>query len=255
MRPTHPVALITGASSGIGLETARALAAQGFRLALGARRTERVAQLADELSNSLGVRVFAGQLDVRVTESVNAFVAAAAETLGGLNVVVNNAGVARGTAKVDAVLEDEWHEMMSTNVEGVLRVTRAALPHLRSGGWGHIVMLGSIAGVGVYEGGAAYCASKHAVHAISQTLRLELCGDPIRITEILPGMVETEFSVVRFGDVAKAAAVYRGLTPLTAVDIAECVRWVVGLPDHVNIDEIVVKPRDQAYFTKVHRTA
>ena len=255
MRPEHPVAMITGASSGIGEETARALAAQGFRLALGARRTDRVAQLADELSHALGVRVFAGQLDVRVSESVEAFVAAAAETLGGLHVVVNNAGVARGAAKVDALMESEWHEMMATNVEGVLRVTRAAIPHLREAGWGHIVMMGSIAGVGVYEGGAAYCASKHAVHAISQTLRLELCGDPIRITEILPGMVETEFSLVRFGSADKAAAVYRGMTPLTGVDIAECVRWVIDLPDHVNIDEMVVKPRDQAYFTKVHREA
>jgi hypothetical protein len=253
MRPEHPVALITGASSGIGEATARLLAAGGWNLALGARNADVVRDLAGELHGAHGVSVFAAWLDVTSTSSVAAFVAAAAADLGAIHVVVNNAGKALGTARVDAVAERDWSEMLRTNVEGALRVTQACLPHLRAAGWGHVVMLGSTAGHGVYDGGGVYCATKHALRAVTETLRLELCGEPIRVTSVDPGMVETNFSNVRLGDPEKAKAVYRGVEPLTAPDIAECIRWAIGLPDHVNIDDIVVKPRDQAAFHRLHR--
>ena len=255
MRPEHPIVLITGASSGFGEATARLLAAQGCHLALGARRVERVAVLARELAAAHGIQTFAGALDTRSTASVDAFVMAAAEALGGLHVVVANAGLAKGTAKLDSVLEEDWQAMLHTNVEGVIRTIKATLPIVRQSGWGHYFTIGSTAGHAVYEGGAAYCASKHALKALVRTLRLELCGEPIRITSVDPGMAETEFSMVRLGDEAKAQAVYAGTEPLAAVDVAECIRWTLALPDHVNIDEMIVKCRDQASHTgaKVHR--
>jgi len=253
MRPHHPVALITGASAGIGAATARALAAEGYHLALGARRVARVKQLCSELESGHGVRAWGAPLDVRSTGSVKAFVDGAVEALGAVHVVVNNAGLALGTDPLSTVGESAWREMIETNVEGVLRVTQATLPHLRAAGWGHVVFLGSTASHGVYEGGSVYTGTKHAVRAFTETLRLELCGEPIRVSTVDPGMVETEFSVVRTGSKEKADAVYRGMTPLRAEDIAECIRWVLSLPDHVNIDRILVKPLDQAAFTKVHR--
>lgn len=252
-RPSPLVALITGASSGIGEATARLFAQRGIHLALGARRADAVEALASELVRDFGVRAWAAPLDVTSTASVEAFVAGAAGALGALHVIVNNAGLARGVARLDAVAEQDWTAMLSTNVEGVLRVTRACMPHLRAAGWGHVVMIGSVAGHVVYEGGGVYCATKRAVRAIVDTLRLELCGEPIRVTTVDPGMVETAFSQVRLGDPDKAKAVYRGIRPLVGDDIAECVRWVVELPDHVNIDEIVVKPIAQAAPHKVHR--
>ncbi len=253
MRPKHPVALITGASTGIGAATARALASEGYHLALGARRVAEVRTLAEELGAEHGIRTFASALDVRSTGSVKTFVDAAAASLGAIHMVVNNAGLARGVDPMATVPESVWREMFDTNVDGVLRVTQATLPYVRAAGWGHVVFLGSTASHGVYDGGSAYCGTKHAVKAFCETLRLELCGEPIRVSTVDPGMVETEFSVVRYGSKEKADAVYRGMTPLRAEDIAECIRWVLSLPDHVNIDEIIVKPRDQAAFTRVHR--
>jgi NADP-dependent 3-hydroxy acid dehydrogenase YdfG len=257
MRPEHPIALITGASSGFGEATARLLAAQGYHLALGARRLEKVRALAAELAEKHGVRTFAGALDTRVTSSVERFVQDAAEALGGINVVVANAGLARGTDRLDSVLEEDWQAMLHTNVEGVIRTIKTTLPHVRASGWGHYFTIGSTAGYWTYEGGAAYCASKHGLKALTRTLRLELCGEPIRITEVDPGMAVTEFSLVRLRDGEKADAVYKGVEPLQAVDVAECIRWAVALPDHVNIDQIVVKCRDQASHngTKIHRRA
>lgn len=257
MRPEHPIVLITGASSGIGAATARALAAQGCHLALGARREERVAALAAELAQVHGVRTFAGRVDTRETASVEAFVAEAAAAMGGLHVVVANAGLARGVARLDSVLEEDWQAMLQTNVDGVIRTIKATLPHVRKSGWGHYFTMGSTAGHAIYEGGAAYCASKHALKALVRTLRWELCGEPIRITSLEPGMVETEFSLVRLQDEANAKNVYKGMTPLTGEDIAECIRWALFLPEHVNIDEMIIKPRDQASHTgaKVHRQA
>jgi hypothetical protein len=255
MRPEHPIALITGASSGIGAATARALAAQGCAVALGARRVERVAALAAELAKAHGVKTFAGALDTRSTASVQGFVAEAVAALGGLHVVVANAGLAKGLDRLEAVREEDWQAMLQTNVDGVIRTIQATLPHVRKSGWGHYFTMGSTAGHAIYEGGAAYCASKHALKALVRTLRWELCGEPIRITSLEPGMVETEFSLVRLGDEASAQAVYRGVEPLTGEDIAECIRWALSLPDHVNIDEMIIKPRDQASHTgaKVHR--
>jgi NADP-dependent 3-hydroxy acid dehydrogenase YdfG len=253
MRPEHPIVLITGASSGFGAATARLLAAQGCHLALGARRQDRVQALADELAKAYGVKTFAGAMDTRDTASVDAFVAATAAALGGLHVLVANAGLASGTYKLWETPDKDLEAMLRTNVEGVVKTLRAGLPHLREAGWGHVFFIGSTAGHQPYEGGSVYCASKFAVKAMAQSLRLELCGEPIRVTSVDPGMAETEFSKVRLKDDAKAQTVYQGVEALTAGDIAECIRWCLALPDHVNIDELIVKPRDQASVHKVHR--
>jgi NADP-dependent 3-hydroxy acid dehydrogenase YdfG len=255
MRPKNPIVLITGASSGFGEATARLLAAEGCSLALGARRVERVQALARELAQAHGVKTYAASLDTRSTPSVTAFVEGAVKALGGLHVVVANAGLARGVDKLDSVLEDDWQAMLQTNVEGVIRTIKTTLPYVRQSGWGHYFTIGSTASHAVYEGGAAYCASKHALKALVRTLRLELCGEPIRVTSVDPGMAETEFSLVRLKDGEKASAVYAGVQPLRAEDVAECIRWSLSLPEHVNIDEMIVKCRDQASHTgaKVHR--
>lgn len=255
MRPEHPVVLITGASSGFGEAMARLLASQGCHLALGARRLERVQALADELVKAHGIKAFAGAVDTRHTASVDTFVAEAAAALGGLHVVVANAGLASGTYKLWETPDEDLEAMMRTNVEGVVKTVRAGLPHLRKAGWGHVFFIGSTAGHQPYEGGSVYCASKFGVKAMAQSLRLELNGEQIRVTSVDPGMAETEFSNVRLKDGEKAKAVYQGVKPLTAFDVAECVRWCLMLPDHVNIDEILVKCVDQASVHKVHRRA
>ena len=253
MRPAHPIVLITGASSGFGAATARLLAARGCYLALGARRVERVQALADELAKAHGIRTFAGAVDTRHTASVDTFVGEAAQALGGLHVLVANAGLASGTYKLWETPDEDLEAMMRTNVEGVVKTIRAGLPHLRKAGWGHVFFIGSVAGHQAYEGGGVYCASKHGVKAMAQSLRLEVCGEPIRVTSVDPGLAETEFSTVRLKDDAKAKAVYQGMTPLAGGDVAECIRWCLELPDHVNIDELIVKPRDQGSAFKVHR--
>ena len=257
MRPEHPIVLITGASAGFGEATARLLAARGCHLILGARRLERVQALATELAAQFGIRAFAGAVDTRDTASVEAFVKAGAEALGGLHVVVANAGLASGLHKVWEIPDADLEAMLRTNVEGVVKTIRAALPFVRQGGWGHIFFIGSTAGHQAYENGGVYCASKHGVKALAHTLRLELCGEPIRVTSVDPGMAETEFALVRLGDPAKAKALYQGLQPLVGTDVAECIRWALELPDHVNIDELIVKCRDQASHTmaKVSRKA
>lgn len=253
MRPEHPIVLITGASSGFGEAMARLLAAQGCHLALGARRLERVQALAEELAAIHGIRAHAGAVDTRDTASVDAFVAEAAKALGGLHVIVANAGLASGTYKLWETPDADLEAMLRTNVEGVVKTIRAGLPHLRQAGWGHIFFIGSTAGHQPYEGGSVYCATKFGVKAMAQSLRLEVNGEPIRVTSVDPGMAETEFSNVRLKDDTKAKSVYQGVTPLTALDVAECVRWCLMLPDHVNIDQIQVKCLDQASVTKVHR--
>jgi len=253
MRPEHPIVLITGASSGFGAAMARLLAAQGCHLALGARRLERVQALADELVKAHGIKAFAGAVDTRDTASVNTFVAAAAEALGGLNVLVANAGLASGTYKMWETPDEDLEAMMRTNIEGVVKTIRAGIPHLRKAGWGHVFFIGSTAGHQPYEGGSVYCASKFGVKAMAHSLRLELNGEQIRVTSVDPGMAETEFSEVRLKDGDKAKSVYKGVKPLTANDVAECVRWCLSLPDHVNIDEMLVKCLDQASVHKLHR--
>ncbi len=251
---SRPIALVTGASSGFGAAIARTLAKEGYDLALCARRGERLEGLAVEL-RAAGAQVHAGTCDVRERDQILAFADAAAKALGGLNLIVCNAGLARGLDKVEGIPEVDLDQMLDTNVKGLVFTLQACLPHVRKSGGGHVILIGSTAGHATYEGGGIYCASKHGVKALAQTLRLELCGEPIRVTSIDPGMAETEFSVVRFKDEAKAEGVYKGMNPLQAEDIAECVRWVAALPAHVNIDEIIVKPTDQGSHTgaKVHR--
>jgi NADP-dependent 3-hydroxy acid dehydrogenase YdfG len=238
------VAVVTGASSGFGAATARALAGEGFSVVLGARRVERLAAVAEPI----GARYHA--LDVTDEASVAAFCA----TLDRVDVLVNNAGNAFGAESLAASIDDKWRAMFELNVLGTLRMTRTLLPKLVASGDGLVVNLGSIAGVEAYPGGGGYAASKFAVHALTRTLRLELLGQPVRVTEILPGLAETEFALVRFeGDRERAKKVYEGMTPLTATDIAEAVRWVATRPSHVDIDEIVIRPRDQATTMLVHR--
>lgn len=248
MDASTPTAVVTGASSGIGRATAVALANAGYHVTLGARREERLREVAAETG---GRAVY---LDAVDPESIAAFAAACPPAI---DVLVNSAGGALGLDSVETGSDDDWIRMWETNVLGVARLTRALLPALRRSGalrWAHIVMLGSTAGFETYPGGGGYSSSKHALRAVTRTLRLELLGEPIRVTEIAPGLVETEFSLHRFGgDKDRADAVYRGLTPLVAEDIAQCVLFAVSRPAHVNIDEIVVRPIDQATSTEVHR--
>jgi NADP-dependent 3-hydroxy acid dehydrogenase YdfG len=234
-------AIVTGASSGIGRATAAALASAGVRVAGGARRVER-------LDTEIAL-----ELDVMDRASCERFVAEAVERLGGLDILFNNAGLALGRYPFDeSTEEDEWTVFL-TNVNGLVRITRLCLPHIREGG--HIVNMGSVAGRQAYENGATYVASKFAVRGFTYALREDLLGRPVRITTVDAGLVETEFSVVRFkGDTDKASAVYRGIDPLTAEDIADCVMWALTRPWHVNVDEIVVKARNQSSGGRIVRT-
>jgi NADP-dependent 3-hydroxy acid dehydrogenase YdfG len=241
------IAVVTGASSGIGAATARRLVAEGFEVVAAARRRDRLDALAAE---SPGIRPVT--LDVTDPDSV----AALADGLDDVAVLVNNAGGAIGVEPVERADPADWLAMYESNVLGVLRVTQALLPALEQGTGGHVVVTGSIAGHLVYEGGAGYTAAKHGVTALVETLRLELNGRPVRVTEVAPGMVRTEeFSLVRLrGDAAAAAKVYEGVDhPLTADDIADCIAFVVTRPAHVNIDLLVVKPLAQAAPHKVAR--
>jgi NADP-dependent 3-hydroxy acid dehydrogenase YdfG len=245
----RPVAVVTGASSGIGAATVVALGRLGYRIAAGARRLDRVRRVVGESGVAL-------PLDVTNLESIDAFVGEVKQKFGRIDVLVNNAGLASGLNPIDQARDDEWIEMWEVNVLGLMRMTRACLPLIRKARHGHIVNLGSIAGFETYKGGAGYTASKHAVHAISRTLRLELNGEPIRVTEIEPGMVETEFSLVRFhGDRKAAKDVYKGVKPLVAADIADCIVFAVTRPPHVDIDEIIVRPIAQAAAWLVSRKA
>jgi NADP-dependent 3-hydroxy acid dehydrogenase YdfG len=237
-------AVITGASSGIGAATARALAGEGYRTILGARRLDRLQELAAETGGE------AIALDVTDPASIAAFAAA----VDRCDVLVNNAGGALGLEPLAEADDEKWLQMYESNVMGTMRMTRALLPKLIESGDGHVVGVTSIAAIEPYRGGAGYNAAKHAQRAILRVLRQELLGQPVRVTEVAPGMVETEFSLVRFeGDEAAAAKVYAGMRPLSAEDIAECIRWALAQPPHVNVDEIIVRPRDQATATDVHR--
>ena len=246
--------LITGASAGIGLATAESFAKLGWSLVLGARRLENLEKSKKNLLELGAQKVLVLPLDVTNETSVNVFTKKALEfSAHGIDVLFNNAGLALGVDKLADTNILESSVVMETNVMGLLRVTRAILPSMISKKSGHIINMGSIAGFLVYEGGGVYCASKHAVRALTKTLRLELNGTPIRVTSIDPGMVETEFSEVRLKSTERAKAVYQGITPLSAHDIAECVTWSALRPTHVNIDEIVVMPVDQAAPHKVNR--
>jgi NADP-dependent 3-hydroxy acid dehydrogenase YdfG len=247
---TRPVAVVTGASSGIGAATARRLAAEGFHVVLGARRRGRLDPLAEEIGGT------AVTLDVTSDGSVAELAATVLDLDAPCRVLVNNAGGARGLEPIERADLAAWRWMYEVNVLGTLRVTKALLPALAASGAGHVVVIGSTAGHSVYEGGGGYTGAKHATSAFAETLRLELNGRPVRVTEIAPGMVRTEeFSLVRFGgDAEKAAAVYEGVEqPLTADDIADCVAWCITRPPHVDVDLLVVRPLAQAANHKVHR--
>jgi len=239
-------AVVTGASGGIGAATARALVHAGFDVVLGARRDDVLGALADEL----GSRARACPLDVTDDDSVAAFCA----TVDRCRVLVNNAGGALGLEPVAESDLAKWQQMYDSNVLGTVRMTKALLPKLVESGDGLIVNIGSVAAFEPYPGGAGYNAAKHAVRAVNDVLRMELLGQPVRVTEIDPGMVATDFSLVRFdGDAERAAAVYRGVDPLTAEDIAECIVFVATRPSHVDIDQMVIRPRDQARVHLLHR--
>ena len=244
---TQRTAVITGASGGIGAATARALAREGYAVTCAARRTDRIEELAAEL----GGRAVA--CDVTDPASVAALAAAVGPTL---NVLVNNAGGALGLDPVESADPEQWRTMYDVNVLGLLHVTQALLPALRAGGDGLIVNVGSTAGRVAYEGGGGYTAAKHGTKVVTETLRLELVGEPIRVSEVAPGMVRTEgFSLTRFGgDQARADQVYDGVAePLVAEDVADAIAWIATRPSHVNIDELVIKPRAQAAQHKVAR--
>ena len=241
MNDKQRVAVVTGASAGFGEATAEALARDGYKVVVAARRYDRVAALADRING------IAFEVDVRDRASIDRFAAGVESAAGAVSLLVNNAGLALGSEPVEHGVDDDWVQMWETNVLGIMRVTRAFIPLLRKAGDAHVVNIGSVAGFTVYKGGAGYTSTKHAVRAISETLRLELNGETIRVSEVDPGMSETEFSLVRYkGDEAKAGGVYEGVTPLTASDVAECVAFVVSRPHHVNIDFLVVKPLAQA---------
>ena len=238
------VAVVTGASSGIGEATARELASQGFHVVVGARRWDRLQALAQEIGGT------ALPLDVTDRDSCDAFCAAVPR----LHVLVNNAGGAKGTTTVMDADEDQWRWMWETNVMGTLRLVRGLMPVLVETGDGLVVTITSIAALETYDKGSGYTSAKHAQAVLHRTLRGEHLGEPVRFTEIAPGMVETEFSLVRFdGDDDKAGSVYQGLTPMVARDIAEVVGFVASRPSHVNLDQIVVKPRDQHSAMRAHR--
>ncbi|MCL4449470.1 MAG: SDR family NAD(P)-dependent oxidoreductase [Actinobacteria bacterium] len=242
---TGKVAVVTGASSGIGKATAITLAQAGYKVVLGARRMDRLVRLAAEIDG------IAMHLDVTDPASVEAFTSKIEKT----NILVNNAGGALGLDPVAEANEQYWEWMYQANVLGSLRMTKALLPKLEASNNGHIVLVTSVAAHEVYRSGGGYTAAKHAQSALGLTLRLELLGKPVHITEIAPGMVETEFSITRFeGDQKRAKQVYENMTPLSAEDVADCILWAVTRPPHVNIDTIVVKPLDQARAREIHRS-
>lgn len=238
--------MITGASSGIGAACARSFAAAGARLILAARREERLHELADSLDTETHVMV----LDVRDRAAVQANIALLGPAWSKIGVLVNNAGLAAGFEPVIEGDQNDWDRMFDTNVRGLLEVTRAIVPHMVSRGRGHVINIGSIAGRETYPNGVVYCASKAAVDRITRGLRMELLGTGVKVSTVDPGMVETEFSIVRFhGNSARADDVYRNLTPLTAEDVAETVVWVADRPAHVQVAEVVLFSADQASAT------
>lgn len=238
-------ALVTGATAGIGEATSRALASEGCNLVITGRREERLQAMKQEFEKAYGINVETLAFDIRKREEIDRAFA----KIEGINisVLVNNAGLALGTDPLQNANDDEIDAMIDTNVRGLLSVTRRVLPKMIANKDGHIVNLGSVAGRWVYRGGAIYCATKFAVRAITEALRMDVLGHPIRVTNIEPGMVETEFSEVRYhGDKEKAAKVYEGMNPLKPQDIAETIVWCLARPLHVNIQELVIYPTDQA---------
>lgn len=249
------LAFITGASSGIGEATAMAFAREGMRLLLCARRTDKLEATRDGLLSAGAPEVRTFALDVRDRAAVNASVSGLPEDWQAIDILVNNAGLSRGLSKLqDENNPENWEEMIDTNVKGLLYVSRAVVPGMVDRGRGHVINLGSTAGHMTYPNGAVYCATKAAEKVLSEGLKLDLMGTPVRVTSVDPGMVETEFSKVRFrGDEAKAAKVYENLTPLQPADVADAIVWAATRPAHVNVHQILITSIDQANSLVIHR--
>ena len=250
----NKIVFITGATSGIGKACAEAFAKEGANLILCARREKLLKTLSDELTQKNRIKIFSSKVDVRNKNEVDKFVESFPEEFKKVDILINNAGLSRGLEKFYDDDHINWEEMIDTNVKGLLYVTKAVIPLMLGKGEGLIINIGSIAGREAYPKGAVYCASKHAVYAITKSLRMDLIDKNIRVSTIDPGMVETEFSKVRFrGDEEKAANVYKGLTPLTGKDIAEAIVFIASRPKHVNIGEVVILPSRQASATVAYR--
>ncbi|MEH1766331.1 SDR family oxidoreductase [Nostoc sp.] len=250
----NQIILITGASSGIGTACARIFAGAGAKLILAARRLERLQQLADTLNKDFSTEIHLLQLDVRDRSAVESTIATLPPAWADIDILINNAGLSRGLDKLHEASFQDWEDMIDTNVKGLLYVSRYVVPGMVSRDRGHVVNLGSIAGHQTYPGGNVYCATKAAVRAISEGLKQDLLGTRVRVTSVDPGMVETEFSEVRFhGNTERANKVYEGVTPLTADDIADVIFFCVTRSPHVNINEVVLMPVDQASATLVNR--
>ncbi len=250
----NQTALITGASSGIGAACARAFASAGARLIVAARRSEPLQALAEALQQQHPVEVLPVVLDVRYPEAVSAAIAGLPDPWQDIDILINNAGLSRGLDKQYEAPLDDWEAMIDTNIKGLLYVTRAVVPGMVARGRGHVVNVGSIAGRQTYPGGSVYCATKAAVRSLSEGLKLDLLGTPVRVTNIDPGLVETEFSVVRFGgDADRAKGVYQGMTPLTGDDVADVILFAVTRPPHVNISDLLLLPTDQSSMFHIHR--
>ncbi|RCJ25797.1 NAD(P)-dependent oxidoreductase [Nostoc sp. ATCC 43529] len=250
----NQIILITGASSGIGTACAKIFAGAGAKLILAARRLERLQQLADTLTQDFNTEVHLLELDVRDRSAVESAISNLPPSWSDIDILINNAGLSRGLDKLHEGSFTDWEEMIDTNIKGLLYLSRYVVPGMVSRGRGHVVNLGSIAGHQTYPGGNVYCGTKAAVRAISEGLKQDLLGTPVRVTSVDPGMVETEFSQVRFhGNTQRANQVYQGLTPLTADDVADVIFFCVTRSPHVNINEVVLMPVDQASATLVNR--
>jgi serine 3-dehydrogenase len=247
--------LITGASSGIGAATAHAFAREKCNLLLAARRRDRIDQLARHLADKYAITAQAITLDVTKQKDVDAALGSLSTAWEQIDILVNNAGLSRGLTNLQEGDIGDWEEMIDTNIKGLLYVTRSILPGMVKRNKGHIINIGSIAGHQLYPAGNVYCATKFAVKALSEGLRLDLLGTGVRVTSVDPGMVQTEFSQVRFhGDTERAAAVYQGLQPLSADDVAEVIIFCATRPPHVDVADIIVMPTDQASVNHAHRT-
>lgn len=248
------IVLITGASSGIGAACARLFAEAGTQLILAARRFDRLETLANELKQNFNSQIHLLELDVRDRAQVESAVASLPAEWANIDILINNAGLSRGLDKLQEGSIEDWEEMIDTNIKGLLYVTRSIVPGMVSRGRGHVINIGSVAGHQTYPKGNVYCGTKAAVRAISEGLKQDLLGTPVRVSSVDPGLVETEFSMVRFhGDTDRANTVYQGLTPLTPADVADVVLFCATRPAHVNLSEILMLPTDQSGATLVHR--
>lgn len=248
----NKIALITGATSGIGASTARKLAKNGYDVIITGRRCDRLEELSKELISQYNIKVKYLCFDIRDRKETERCFDSLPQEWKNIDILVNNAGLASGLEHIQDGSHDDWDAMIDTNIKGVLNITKKVSPIMASRNCGHIINIGSIAGIQVYENGGVYCASKHAMHALSQSMRIDLLKHKVRVTEIRPGMVDTEFSKVRFhGDDTRARGVYDNITPLSPEDIANVIEWVILQPQHININDIEVMPTAQAsaYYT------